>query len=205
MAEKQAKDDEAVAALVAKGVKPIRLVYMDGGQNPVFAGKVDDVSAPEALLEPPREIVLDNSGKPIPAVVKVANASAEPRPAPSRVHAPAVETVKVAANSTTVAATPDSAAGTAPSPLAFVGGVADGGKSWMKNLFKVGGDEPPPPAIQVFEPEQPIPTDVPLPPRRSASLDSPVRMAALPAAASAKPPAAARRTPPHSRLGGSSA
>ena len=59
----------------------------------------------------------------------------------------------------------------------------------MKNLFKVGGDEPP--AIQVFEPEQPIPTDVPLPPRRSAKLDSPVRMAALPAAASAKPAAVA--------------
>src|SRR5271169_2330361 len=190
VAEKQAKDDEAVAALVAKGVKPIRLVYQDGGQNPVFAGKVDDVSAPEALLEPPREIVLDNSGKPIPAVVKVANASAEPRPAPSRTHTPA-ETVKVAANSTTVGATPavaDSAAGAAPSPLAF---VADSSKTWVKNLFKVGGDEPPAPVIQVFEPEQPIPTDVPLPPRRSASLDSPVRMAALPAAASAKPAAAA--------------
>jgi murein L,D-transpeptidase YafK len=194
VAEKQSKDDEAVAALVAKGVKPIRLVYMDGGQNPAFAGKVDDVSAPEALLEPPREIVLDNSGKPIPTVVKVANASAEPRPAPSRGHTPAVET-KVAANSTTVAATPtaaDSAAGTAPSPLAF---VADGSKSWVKNLFKVGGDEPPPPAIQVFEPEEPIPTDVPLPPRRSASVDSPVRMAALPATASAKPPAAAATDP----------
>ena len=68
--------------------------------------------------------------------------------------------------------------------------VADGGKSLVKNLFKVGGDEPP--AIQVFEPEQPIPTDVPLPPRRSVSHDSPLRMAALPAAASAKPaPAAA--------------
>src|SRR5271155_5420390 len=123
VAEKQAKDDEAVAALVAKGVKPVRLVYEDGGQNPAFAGKVDDVSAPEALLEPPREIALDNSSKPIPAVVKVANASVEPRPAPSRAHVPAVETVKVAANSATVGATPavaDSAAGTAPSPLAFV-------------------------------------------------------------------------------------
>ena len=113
--------------------------------------------------------------------------------------------MKVAANSTTAAPRPRrSAAGTAPSPLAFVGGVADGGKSLVKNLFKVGGDEPPAPVIQVFEPEQPIPTDVPLPPRRSASLDSPVRMAALPAAASAKPAAAAtmRR---RSRLGRSNA
>jgi hypothetical protein len=70
VAEKQAKDDEAVAALVAKGVKPVRLVYEDGGQNPVFAGKVD-ASRPDALVEGPREIALDNSGKPIPAVVKI--------------------------------------------------------------------------------------------------------------------------------------
>ena len=32
VAEKQAKDDEAVAALVAKGVKPIRLVYRTAGR-----------------------------------------------------------------------------------------------------------------------------------------------------------------------------
>src|ERR1700677_2834607 len=60
VAEKQAKDDQAVAELVAKGAKPIRLVYQDGGQNPVFAGKVD-ASRPDALVEGPREIVLDNS------------------------------------------------------------------------------------------------------------------------------------------------
>jgi hypothetical protein len=66
--------------------------------------------------------------------------------------------------------------------------VADGGKSLVKKLFKVGGDEPP--AIQVFEPAEPIPSDVPLPPRRSASLDSPVRMAALPAAGAPAKPAA---------------
>jgi hypothetical protein len=67
--------------------------------------------------------------------------------------------------------------------------VADGGKSLVKKLFKADADTSP--AIQVFEPETPIPTDVPLPPRRSASLDSPLRMAALPAAANAKPVPAA--------------
>jgi len=180
VAEKQAKDDEAVVALVAKGVKPVRLVYEDGGQNPVFAGKVD-ASRPDALVEGPREIVLDNSGKPIPAVVKVANAAAEPRPA--NAHTPAVDTAK---NVTLVAATAESPSS---SPLAFVGGVADGGKSLVKKLFKPEADTSP--AIQVFEPETPIPTDVPLPPRRSASLDSPLRMAALPAAANTKPAAAA--------------
>ena len=35
---RSSKDDAAVAALVAKGVKPIELVYADGGQNPAFAG-----------------------------------------------------------------------------------------------------------------------------------------------------------------------
>jgi murein L,D-transpeptidase YafK len=184
VAEKEAKDDEAVAALVAKGVKPIRLVYEDGGQNPAFAGKVD-VSRPDALVAGPREIVLDNSGKPVPAVVKVANAAAEPHPLVA--HVPVVDAPKAGANVTLVSATADSSS---PTPLGFVGGVADGGKSLVKNLFKVGADQPP--AIQVFEPEQPIPTDVPLPPRRSASLDSPLRMAALPAAANAKhAPAAA--------------
>ncbi len=40
VAAKASKDDAAVVALVAKGVKPVRLVYEDGGQNPYFAGKI---------------------------------------------------------------------------------------------------------------------------------------------------------------------
>ena len=48
----------------------------------------------------------------------------------------------------------------------------------MKNIFKVGGDTPP--AVQVFEPENPVPSDAPLPPRRAASLNAPLRVAALP-------------------------
>ena len=53
------KDDAKVAELVASGVKPIRLVYADGGQNPVFAG-YKDVSDPDALATGPQEIVLDD-------------------------------------------------------------------------------------------------------------------------------------------------
>ena len=37
----EAHDDSQVAALVAQGVKPIRLVYDDGGQNVAFAGRND--------------------------------------------------------------------------------------------------------------------------------------------------------------------
>ena len=75
VAAKASKDDEQVAELVAKGVKPIRLLYADGGQNAEFAGKFD-VSRPEALAEGPREIVLDNKGKPLPAAVEVASGAA---------------------------------------------------------------------------------------------------------------------------------
>ena len=77
VAAKASKDDEQVAALVAKGVKPVRILYADGGQNAEFAGKFD-VSRPEALVEGPREIVLDNKGKPLPAAVEVASADARP-------------------------------------------------------------------------------------------------------------------------------
>jgi murein L,D-transpeptidase YafK len=58
VAEKQAKDDAKIAELAASGVKPIRLVYQDGGQHPAFANRVAEVSRPEALT-PPTEIVLE--------------------------------------------------------------------------------------------------------------------------------------------------
>ena len=59
VAEKQAKDDAKIAELAASGVKPIRLVYQDGGQHPAFAGRVAEVSRPEALV-PPTEIALED-------------------------------------------------------------------------------------------------------------------------------------------------
>ena len=59
VAEKEQKDDAKVAELVASGVKPVRLVYADGGQNPVFAGYKDE-SDPDALATGPQEIVLND-------------------------------------------------------------------------------------------------------------------------------------------------
>jgi murein L,D-transpeptidase YafK len=170
VATKEEADEAAVAALVAQGVKPVRVVYQDGGQNPAFKGR-DDASDPDALANPPTEIALDASGKPIPAVVKVANAAAPP-PVPA------------AATTTVPAAAP-------PSPFAFVGGVADSGQGLVKKWFGGGADSP---AIKVFEPEQPIPSDVPLPPKRAATLAAPgpqasadLRIAALRAPAKPKP------------------
>ncbi|WP_051134431.1 murein L,D-transpeptidase family protein [Methylocystis sp. ATCC 49242] len=58
VAEKAAKDDTKVAELAESGVKPVRVVYQDGGQNPAFASRVAEVSRPEAIA-PPVEIALE--------------------------------------------------------------------------------------------------------------------------------------------------
>jgi murein L,D-transpeptidase YafK len=82
VARKQADDERAVAALVAKGTPAIRLVYEDGGQHQAFrevmmastagapstfavlegrspqASALGDVSRPEALAAGPREIAM---------------------------------------------------------------------------------------------------------------------------------------------------
>ncbi len=58
VAEKENHDAAKVAELVAKGVRPIRVKYADGGQNPAFA-HIDMVSRPEALAEAPVEIPMD--------------------------------------------------------------------------------------------------------------------------------------------------
>ena len=82
VADKEQKDDAQVAELVASGVKPVRVVYADGGQNAVFAGYKDE-SDPDALATGPQEIVLDDR-KPAPAAVKIAVADAAKRNACER-------------------------------------------------------------------------------------------------------------------------
>jgi len=155
VAERETSDDAAVAALVAQGVKPVKIVYQDGGQNAAFAGREDlDPSAPEALAAGPTVITLDNSGKPLPPVAKVAAAAPALTAAPAMASAPPAATpVQSAAN----------AAGASPF------GFLDGGG--VKSFFGLGGG-PPPPQVKVFEPAQPIPTDAPLPPKRNAALDA---------------------------------
>jgi murein L,D-transpeptidase YafK len=162
VAEKKANDDAAVTALVDQGVKPIKVVYQDGGQNAAFAGREDlDPSAPEALAAGPTVITLDNSGKPLPPVLKVAAA------APASDLTPTATTVPpTAAPTPTAALTQTAANATGASQFGFLnsGGV--------KSFFGLGASEAQPPQIKVFEPEQPIPTDAPLPPKRNAALDA---------------------------------
>jgi murein L,D-transpeptidase YafK len=90
VAEKSARDVHAVAELVAKGTPAVRVVYQDGGQNPVFRPQnatafaslggtetvlpydakeygrhnLGDVSRPETLAAGPQEIEIGPKGQP---------------------------------------------------------------------------------------------------------------------------------------------
>ena len=129
-----------VAELVATGVKPIHLVYADGGQNPAFTG-YKDVSDPEALASGPQEIVLNDRAKPVSAVVKVAVADADKKGAASVAPAP-VEAPATQAAPTTVAAVPAPASQSG----GMLGGVTGGAKNVQKWLH-LGGQEPAPIAV----------------------------------------------------------
>ncbi len=74
LTDKEARDDTEVQNLIAKGVKPIRIVYQDGGQNPAFSHRFAEVSRPDAIAAPPTEIVLDDTPKARPVAVQIAAA-----------------------------------------------------------------------------------------------------------------------------------
>ena len=191
VAEKEAHDEAEVAQLVAQGVKPIELVYEDGGQNASFVGQKGDVSRPDAITSAPTEIALDEkTGKPLPAVVAVAAASQAQRGdvVPANVSAPSQNMVAQAP-----AAAQQTPAGNSPllSPLAVVGGASDTSQTFVKKWLGFSAEPDASNVVKVYEPEQPVPSDVPVPPRRNAAADS----AAKPQAALKTPSFAALRTP----------
>ena len=179
VADKEAKDDAKVAELAAKGVRPIRTIYADGGQNPVFAN-YPDTSDPEALIGGPKEVALDEPTRAAPAVVKVAASDA------AKARAADTEAAKAppsAALVETASASPEEPPGSAqapvpPPPIAEaanatggVAGVWGASTSNVKKWLHVGGEgESAKPEATAYVPDQPIPSDVPLPPRRSAGL-----------------------------------
>ncbi|HTZ67490.1 MAG TPA: murein L,D-transpeptidase family protein [Roseiarcus sp.] len=169
VAEKAEKDDAKVADLVASGVKPIRLVYADGGQNAVFAG-YKDTSDPDALATEPQEIVLSDRVKPARAAVKVAAADAEKKRAATaaNVASAPVEVAAAQPVSTTTAVTPAAAA------QSGVFGPLTGGAKNVQRWLHLGGGEPAPPAVEAVAadlgPAPSLLADPPLPPRRDESL-----------------------------------
>jgi murein L,D-transpeptidase YafK len=181
VAEKEAKDDSKVAELAAKGLRPIRTVYADGGQNPVFEN-YPDTSDPEALAGGPQEIALEEPGRVAPPVVNVAASDAAKARAAERAAAkppratPAIETAsaspvpEAAADAPAPAAVPPQPIAVAASAAGGVAGVWGASTSNVKKWLHVGGEaEPAKPEATAFVSDQAIPSDVPLPPRRSAS------------------------------------
>jgi murein L,D-transpeptidase YafK len=160
VAEKESDDEAKVAELAASGVKPIHLVYADGGQNPAFTG-YKDVSDPEALASGPQEIVLGDRAKPVSAAVKVAVADADKKRVASVAPAP-VEAAAPAEPPTT-----NVAPASAPTQQAGVlGGVTGGAKNVQKWLHLGGQDAAPPPiAAAASDSDQQVP-ESPLPPHR---------------------------------------
>ncbi len=171
VAEKQKQDDAKVAELVASGVKAVKIVYADGGQHPEFAYKVNELSRPEAIEQGPREIVIDDKGRPLtPVAVQVATARAgKPEPKAS-------EPVRSAGGVTSVPASSP-----APAPAASV--TAE--QPFYKRLL--WSSEP---AAPVAEPE-PTAKPVPLPPKRQATVPAnkpEASLSPLPRAITGAPP-----------------
>ena len=176
VAEKEAKDDAKVADLIAKGQRPIRTVYADGGQNPVFAN-YPDTSDPDALVGSPQEVALDDPGK-APAVVTVAASdAAKARTETKAAKTAVVETAAAAAEPVAPGSDPSQRLAS-PQPIAIAataaGGVAGmwgAGTSSVKKWLHVGAqDEPAKPEATAYVTDQSIPSDVPLPPRRGGAV-----------------------------------
>jgi murein L,D-transpeptidase YafK len=183
VAEKEQKDNDKVAELVASGVKPIRVVYADGGQNAVFAG-YKDTSDPDALVSGPQEIVLDDR-KPASAAVRIAAAdAAKRRAAQAAVEAPPAEAQPAEAASPSPS-TPVAVALSAPPSQQSSGGVLGGitgGAQSVKNWLHLGGQAATPTAVAAGVSDQPAPAEAPTPPRRNEAAsegDKAVHMASL--------------------------
>ncbi|WP_395666014.1 L,D-transpeptidase family protein [Methylocella sp.] len=108
---KEAQDDAKIAELTASGVKPIRTVYLDGGQHPKFAAAGLAVSRPDALAAGPTDLVVeekrtrlalgDKTRKaPVSPVVQLAASAADPADKPAEI---AREATKSAGDPATLA------------------------------------------------------------------------------------------------------
>jgi murein L,D-transpeptidase YafK len=168
VAEKEQHDSVEVADLVAKGVKAIRTVYADGGQNPQFANRVADASRQEALDTTPVEIAIDEHGKPIPAVVQMAAKSQPARLKTAATKATKPEQTEVAKTDDTKtgnAKVPTEVAAAAPSAPAAASGQS---KPFYKRLLSFGPDESKPAEVPAPAPVA-APVETSLPPKRPAT------------------------------------
>jgi murein L,D-transpeptidase YafK len=196
VAHKSQQDEREVAELVSGGVKPIRLVYNDGGSHESFRTALADVaggegslvvdsrmrdrfgnvSRPEGLASGPVEIAMDgtDTGRVAPTT---ALAYAAARPVPAAVPAPAPE-IKVAA-----APVPASAAAAPARPAASTAAASADSpfyKSVLNGITDFLGRSKETAAETETETAQVSPgfSSVPLPPQRGlAAKAAPVAIA----------------------------
>ncbi len=208
VAERDRADETQVAELVAKGVKPIRLIYADGGQHPDFAARPGDVSRPDALAQGPTEIALDDK-KPVSGAVRVAAGAAAGQAAANALAANRMAASAPVAGTTAVSMTamPQSqstaapggminrynapvVASTASGPAAAPAPTASGDGPFYKKIFSFGASEQKPvePPAPVGAEPVPVPAAPPVPPRRADVKPQPTKPTPAPAPqASAKP------------------
>jgi murein L,D-transpeptidase YafK len=198
IASKEAKDDAEVAALVSKGIKPVQIVYADGGQNDSFKHQIAEVSRPDALAAGPTEIVLDEGVRSKAVAVQVAAAKARAKELLARGNV--ISPVAPVAAEATIArrneapqpklAQADGPAVFDAAPSAFAKTEAkDQSQPFFKKWLSFGSATKPEaaPAIAATQDAAPQPANVPLPPRRPVRIGAGKPAAPLLASPAAKP------------------
>ncbi|MGO9006768.1 MAG: L,D-transpeptidase family protein [Beijerinckiaceae bacterium] len=143
VAAKEKQDASKIAELVAQGARAVHTVYADGGQNPAFASRyIFGLSRPEALAKGPVDVALDDGkAKKLSPAEQIAAAKAK-------------QQEKLATSDPAVAAA-------APQPEPPQNAV-----SLISNLWAAQHGTQPAAPVAAYEPAEPQPADVPLPPRR---------------------------------------
>ncbi|MEA2841006.1 MAG: hypothetical protein QOF41_2336 [Methylobacteriaceae bacterium] len=155
---KQHQDEQKIAELTASGIKPVRLLYADGGQHPDFFSKMPEVSRPDALAQAPVEIDLSDSKLAKSPALQLAAAKG----AKAGAGTSSVTAYAPAQTASVPAAAP---ASTVPSPSAV---EASSGSSWLGLKRLLGSDEAKSEPADTKETAAPQPPSVPLPPKRAA-------------------------------------
>jgi murein L,D-transpeptidase YafK len=134
VAQKRAQDEQEVAELVAKGEKPIKLVYHDGDTHESFRTALANVtgvsdtrlgyvSRTEGISSGPRVVALNDTGKEVPDAPSTALAFASMREVPVTQAETRLAVTQQTAPVAAAAAAPE--AGETPFYKKMFGGVAD--------------------------------------------------------------------------------
>ncbi|MGX9980517.1 L,D-transpeptidase family protein [Methylobacterium fujisawaense] len=195
VAEKSAHDARAVTDLVAKGTPAVRVVYQDGGQNPVFRPQntsafaslggtetvlpydakeygrhnLGDVSRPETLAAGPQEIEVTPKGQPVmlAGAEPAAPARAAKADGKGRGREPAKPAVTtLMANRADPNAQVETTAALPEKPARIAVADADGDPSSYQKLFG-----------QLFAKDKPAPAAPPTPAVDAAVVSEPVKLA----------------------------